>query len=91
MPLIGNQAHTVARPDWDAHPGRSCANVDPEVFFPDDRGDGGRAKAICATCPVRVDCAEFAISQPNLSGIWGGTSYKERARIRRQRAKELAA
>jgi len=37
-----------------------------------------RAKAICATCPVREPCLEYAIRIREPHGIWGGLSESER-------------
>jgi WhiB family redox-sensing transcriptional regulator len=43
------------------------------------------AKAVCARCPVRVNCLEWAIADPHLVGIWGGTTEAERERMRRDK------
>ena len=37
-----------------------------------------RAKAICATCPVRDPCLEYALRIREPHGIWGGMSESER-------------
>lgn len=49
--------------------------------------DYRQAMAICAVCPVRTTCLEWAMQWPvhDLHGIWGGTSQRERARINDQR------
>lgn len=57
------------------------------LFFP---GQGcfaemREAKAICAACPVRAECLEFALATNQEFGIWGGASERERRRIRRRR------
>jgi WhiB family redox-sensing transcriptional regulator len=57
------------------------------VFFP-DRGDNvtaRRAEAICNGCPVRRQCLDFAITNNELAGVWGGFSRKARKRIRKRR------
>lgn len=55
------------------------------VFFP-ERGDPhGPAKAICERCPVQRECLRFALDTDQPFGIWGGTTARERARIRRRR------
>jgi WhiB family redox-sensing transcriptional regulator len=46
-----------------------------------------RAKAICATCPVREACLEFALTNREHDGVWGGATERERRRIVRQRRK----
>jgi WhiB family transcriptional regulator, redox-sensing transcriptional regulator len=56
----------------------------PELFFP-GRGETHvvrAAKAICERCPVADECLAFALHVPTLIGVWGGTSEKERRRLR---------
>jgi len=63
----------------------ACRGVDPDVFFP-DRGESLEpAKAVCAQCAVRDECLEFALLAGERFGVWGGTSERERRRIRRDR------
>ncbi|SBW21063.1 transcription factor WhiB [Candidatus Protofrankia californiensis] len=61
-----------------------CAQVDPELFFP-EQGDGVGAQAarkICRRCGVQELCGQ--VFGPLLShGIVGGQSAGERARTRR--------
>lgn len=45
---------------------------------------GKEAKAICAECPYKVRCLEYAIKNHEL-GIWGGTTERERRSIARVR------
>lgn len=70
--------------------GALCMGADPEVFFPDGTGapalrDESRAKAICAACPVRRDCLDWALGVGEADGIWGGTTPHERRLLRRGR------
>lgn len=37
-----------------------------------------RAKAVCASCPVRSECLEHALNGDERYGIWGGLTYRER-------------
>jgi WhiB family redox-sensing transcriptional regulator len=61
---------------WMRH--AACRNQPTKLFFP-ERGDPvDEAKAICATCPVRQDCYDYSLTIPNLVGIWGGSSGRER-------------
>ena len=54
-------------------------------FFP-ARGESARdAKAVCARCPVREECLEYALQWEPLCGVWGGLSERERRQLRRQR------
>lgn len=75
----------------------SCADVDPELFFPvgvtgPAVGQIAAAKAVCAGCAVQASCLEFAITTNQEYGVWGGTSEEERRVLRRQwRAQRKAA
>jgi len=63
----------------------ACRGSDPDLFFP-DRGESlEAAKALCAGCAVRDECLEHALRNGERFGVWGGTSERERRRIRRQR------
>ena len=63
-----------------------CAGVDPEIFFPERGGSSRAARAVCAVCPVRLECLEYALNNKEQFGIWGGTSERERRRLRKERA-----
>lgn len=68
----------------------ACRHSDPELFFPltsagPAAGQVTSAKAVCARCPVRSECLDFALESGQDSGVWGGTSEDERRLIRRQR------
>ena len=75
-----------------------CRGVDPELFFP--VGESGpalaqvvEAKAVCARCPVRAPCLEFALVAIT-DGVAGGLTEQERralSRDRRRRAPVPAA
>lgn len=52
----------------------ACRGVDTRVFFIEPGGDVRPAKAICATCPVRVECREYGRVIGATAGIWGGES-----------------
>ena len=66
--------------------------VDSSLWFPDrSRGKGvAEALRMCATCPVRKDCLEYALSAPEHHGIWGGMLEHERRIERRRREREAA-
>jgi hypothetical protein len=42
-----------------------------------------RAKAVCATCPVLWQCYEYAMTNDEEYGVWGGTTRRERQRLKR--------
>jgi WhiB family transcriptional regulator, redox-sensing transcriptional regulator len=64
-----------------------CAEVDPELFFPEKgHNDIARAaKRVCAACPVTAECLNFAFLIGADSGIFGGTTAEERRALLRQR------
>lgn len=41
------------------------------------------AKALCAQCPVRENCADYAMTTNQDYGVWGGMTTPERRKIRR--------
>ena len=65
----------------------ACRDADTTVFFPASDNDAGPAKAICATCPVREECLEYALETRPADGIWGGLTAIERHRLIRRRQK----
>ena len=50
-----------------------------EIMFDEDGRD--RAKAICARCPVKNQCLQFALDSDILEGVWGGRDFEERTKI----------
>ena len=70
--------------DWQGK--ARCAEVDPEIFFPERGGSSKAARAVCSNCEVRAQCLEYALNNKEQFGIWGGTSERERRRLRKERA-----
>jgi WhiB family redox-sensing transcriptional regulator len=66
-----------------------CAQVDPEVWFPTRELHDGvpttstQAVALCNTCPLIDPCRDYALLN-SVEGVWGGTTDRERATIRRR-------
>jgi WhiB family transcriptional regulator, redox-sensing transcriptional regulator len=65
----------------------ACRGIDPDVFYPVSDEDADAAKAICAVCPVRESCLEYALANRERDGVWGGATERERRRMIRQRRK----
>jgi len=63
----------------------ACRGVDPDIFYPVTDEEAEDAKAICAQCPVREACLEWALSSREREGVWGGATERERRRIIRRR------
>ncbi len=71
-----------------------CAQTDPEVWFPPPGGlphEDRAALQICARCPVRLDCLDFAMraegdTRVDRYGIWGGLTARQRYSLARRAA-----
>ena len=61
-----------------------CAQVDPEVWYPERGGHSHDALATCARCPVRAECADHALTVGEEWGIWGGLTIAQRRRLRKE-------
>jgi WhiB family transcriptional regulator, redox-sensing transcriptional regulator len=60
----------------------ACRGTDLELFFP-GRGESAEpARQICARCPVRQPCLDYAISHGIVDGIWGGLTERDRRPLR---------
>lgn len=69
----------VDRPEWmrDA----ACREHDPRVCFPMLGESVEPARAICAQCLVRAECAAYADVQRSTAGVWAGMSARNRRRL----------
>lgn len=74
--------------DWMAR--GNCRFEPPATFFPSDGVGVEVAKRICATCPVKGECLEYALQNRIDHGVWGGTSERQRRRILKQRKLTVA-
>ena len=64
---------------------RGRSDVSDVSFFPDKGQSAAPAKAVCAGCPAKGPCLEYAI-ETDAEGVWGGTSRRERRAMRRASA-----
>ena len=90
-PRISNAPHTLVGDWWTRG---ECRDEDPDLFFP--IGNTGpaaaqtqKAKAVCARCPVRLQCLSWATDTGQDSGVWGGLSEGER-RLLKQNSRTRA-
>lgn len=66
----------------------ACLSDDPELFFPEPSPNGknsvalenqvAQAKAVCASCPVALECLSAAVTMDERFGIFGGKTAQER-------------
>jgi WhiB family redox-sensing transcriptional regulator len=64
----------------------ACRGSDLGLFFP-GRGESAEpARQVCARCPVRQPCLDYAIGHAITHGVWGGLAERERRPLRNLRA-----
>jgi WhiB family redox-sensing transcriptional regulator len=66
----------------------SCANLDVNMFYPDDSGkyqDLELAMRVCAGCVVKDECLKLGMEVSEEAGIWGGRTAYERIAMRPKR------
>ena len=78
----------LCRPDgpgWVlAHANSNGFDTISAMMFP-ERGEATRpGQHVCEKCPVEIQCREYALAEPAIQGIWGGTTGRERTRLRVQ-------
>lgn len=63
---------------------QACADVDPEIFYPERYSEESSktAKRLCRSCPFLQECGVWAIKHDEREGIWGSLTPKERREIR---------
>ncbi len=77
---------------------RAACGARAWLFFPPDgeteqerQRRESKAKAVCALCPVRVECLDYALEHYVRYGIWGGLNEHERFTERLRRARGASA
>lgn len=61
-----------------------CTDTDPEAFFSfESSTDRYMLQRICADCPVRQECRDYA-TKYDMHGFWGGTTRYERRRVSKE-------
>lgn len=60
----------------------------PDAFFNDEseRSKYYIARSLCHSCPIRLQCLEYAITNEERFGLWGGLSPRERMGLSDDRA-----
>lgn len=67
--------------DWREH--AACKGESPSVFFFEDTSPNHEARRMCYTCPVRIDCLEYATEHEKDWGVWAGVTARVRLTLRR--------
>lgn len=70
-----------------------CSETFPDAFFSEEAPDTSKssrgtykyeyeAKTICNSCPYVLECLQYALTDTDIVGIWGGTNeYERRAMV----------
>jgi len=80
------------RPEMSWRDEAACAGINPDLFFPGKGKTSRYAKRYCQSCPVIVECGDYAnrrdvrvdASERGMKailgkyGVWGGLSAAER-------------
>jgi WhiB family redox-sensing transcriptional regulator len=53
-----------------------CHAGDPDLWFAETPADLERAKALCASCPIRRECLTAALERAEPWGVWGGEIFE---------------
>lgn len=89
--LVAGLAVPAGRVGWQGL--ALCAQVDPDLFYPEKGESALAAKSLCARCDVRAACLGEALARREAWGVWGGLSARERAELlaAREALERLAA
>ena len=68
-------------PAWKAD--ALCREYPKVAWFGQSERSSKAAKAVCGRCLVRSECLAYALADPNIDGIWGGLTRRERSQLRR--------
>lgn len=63
-----------------------CAQVGGDQWFPEKGESTAEAKRVCLSCSVRDACLEYALSNKDRYGVYGGLSESERRKLLKERA-----
>jgi WhiB family redox-sensing transcriptional regulator len=73
---------------WEWQLQGNCRGTDGELFFhPYGEREPSRsrreraAQAICASCPVLLDCRAYSLAAREPYGVWGGLTENDRVEI----------
>ncbi|MFD8567893.1 WhiB family transcriptional regulator [Streptomyces sp. NPDC057694] len=79
--MHANTTFPPAEPTWQDQ--ALCAQTGGDFFFPEPGSSVREAKQICRLCEIRPACLDYALTNDERFGVWGGLSEKERHQLRR--------
>ncbi|MGV9937173.1 WhiB family transcriptional regulator [Streptomyces olivaceoviridis] len=63
---------------------QGLCRAQPDRMFAEGAAQN-EAKAVCAACPVRLDCLAYALDHREEYGVWGAMTERERRALLRRR------
>jgi WhiB family redox-sensing transcriptional regulator len=90
--IIPNRRRRLSPPEWTA--AALCARLptttSDSIFFGVEHREApgsliaaaNNARQLCARCPVAITCLTHALVTGERYGVWGGTSGRQRAKLR---------
>ena len=75
----------LRRPPWHQQAACSGVGVIGFVLSPAKGQWTEYDRSLCEDCPVGAECLVTALDDPDLAGLWGGTTPGERRALRRGR------
>jgi WhiB family redox-sensing transcriptional regulator len=62
----------------------ACVTSNPDALFVQGAAQN-QARAVCRSCPVRLECLADALDHKIEFGVWGGMTERERRALLRRR------
>jgi WhiB family redox-sensing transcriptional regulator len=80
-PALGSLIDAAPRADLNL----PCRSGDADQWFAEAPAELERAKALCAQCPIRLECLDGALQRAEPWGVWGGEIFERGVVIPRKR------
>ena len=55
-----------------------CSQIGGDIFYPERVDNSKEAQSVCAMCPVRQQCLDYATRHDISWGVWGGIPQQRR-------------
>lgn len=60
-----------------------CREIGGDFWYPETGDLRGSARGVCERCPVRPECAQYAVDHNERYGVWAGFNLRaERQRVK---------